>query len=63
MWVRGPGERLTSVGVNATLAAQPGAVSFERSQIVSLTLDDSYLRRAALRCFIAVADRGESALT
>ena len=35
MNVRGPGERLTSVGVNATLSLTPCAGSVARSQIVS----------------------------
>ena len=40
MKVRGPGERFTSVGVNAMLSCSPIAGLVERSQIVSDTLSE-----------------------
>ena len=63
MNVRGPGDRLTSVGVNATLSLEPPAGFCERSQIVSVTREELKRDNAARTFSIAVADRGEWALT
>ena len=56
MNVLGPGDRFTSVGVNAILSAFPAAGFLERSQIVSVTRDDSKSASTPLMFSIAAAD-------
>ncbi|MEN3338588.1 MAG: hypothetical protein V7647_2264 [Acidobacteriota bacterium] len=62
MNVRGPGERLTRVGVNAMPSSAPMDGLRARSQIVSVTFPDRYGESTFLMFWIAFADRGESAL-